>query len=121
MDWVKARSACSSKRVFETLYEVVESDVKSANALNNLAAKFHVTHHHKKIIVSREEEDGDAVTNIVFELSPGAITVKQGPDKPLFSARPRLSETGECLLEVDGTLYQLWQVSQKALEDLFFA
>jgi hypothetical protein len=118
-NWVKARSECSVKRAFETLFEVVETNVKTANELR-LGPKFHATYQHKKIIVTREDNSDD-LRNVVFELTSTAIIAREGQSKQLFSARPRLNETGECLLEVDGSLYKLWQISQKALEDLFFS
>jgi len=120
MDWVTARSVCSLNRVFQTLYEVIDSDVKTANGLRLQGVGFHASFQHKKVVVTREEND-DAVRAVVFELTPVSIVVREGKSKELFSAKPRLSDTGECMLEVDGQLYQLWQISQKALEDLFFA
>jgi hypothetical protein len=120
VNWVKARSECSLKRTFQTLSEVVDSDVKTANGLGLQAVGFHAAFQHNRIIVRREEND-DELRSVVFELSSAAIFVREGQSKEMFSAKPRLSETGECLLEVDGQLYKLWQISQRALEDLFFA
>lgn len=118
-NWVKARSECSLNRAFEILGEVVKTDVEIANGLRR-GAKFQVTYKHKKIIVTREEND-DEVSSVVFELSPTAISAREGKREPMFSAKPRLSEMGDCLFEIDGQLYKLWQICQKALEDLFFA
>ena len=119
-NWVKARSECSLKRAFQTLWEVVDSDVKTANALGFQAVGFHADFQHKKIIVTREEND-DEVRRVVFELSSAAIIVREGQSKEMFSAKPRLSEAGECMFQVGESLYKLWQISQRALEDLFFA
>lgn len=118
VNWVQARAECSLRRVFETLFEMVESDVETANGLK-LGRRFQATYQHKKIIVTREEND-DEVRSVVFELSAAAIRARAGKETELFSGRPRLNESGECLLEVDGRLHPLWQIRQRALEDLFF-
>lgn len=65
-------------------------------------------------------------TGVKFELRANEIAVsniKTGMmhgATPAFSAVPRLNEDGECRLEVQGERLQFWQVSRKALEDLFF-
>ncbi len=119
-NWVRARAECSVKRTFQTLYEVIDSDVKTANELKvaGSAATFHVESQHKKIIVIREEDI--AVRNVVLECLPGSINVREGQEKHLFSGMPRLDEEGHCMLEVDGRLLQLWQFSERALSGLFF-
>jgi len=121
-NWVAARSQCSLKRVFETLAEIVDSDVKAANELPGRKAQFHVNGGDKKLVVSRDKsvETATPVSTVVFELFPAEISVRHGRDTKLFSARPRLNDDGECMLEVDGQALRLWQVSRKALEDLFF-
>jgi len=39
----------------------------------------------------------------------------------LFEAKASLGFEGRCRYEVEGQPLELWQVSRKALEDLFFA
>lgn len=113
-NWVRARSQCSLPRVFAMLGEIVDSDVKALNAAqpSNLPAE--VKRYTGKIVVAHRD------STIVFELTGGIIQVRQGPEHALFSAKLRLDEDGECLLEVNGRGLKLWQVSRKALEDLFF-
>ena len=118
-NWVKARSECSLKRAFELLHEEVKTDVEIANQLD-LGATFHSAYQHKKIIVTREEND-DEIRSVIFELLPTGMCARVGQSQPMFVAKPRLSELGECLFEVDGQTYKLWQICQKALEDLLFA
>ena len=123
-NWVAARQSCSLAQVFQTLKEVLDSDVKAAQGLGILGAEFKInTDATNKIIVGRSQNCGVAVTGnaVVFELTPTEIRVKDSrTEQHLFSARPSLVIVGECLLEIDGQPYQLWQVSRKALEDLFF-
>jgi hypothetical protein len=96
------------------------SDAKIAGELRKDGVSFRVQPYHDKFVVTRVVDDDDEGKNVVFELSSGVIAVREGPNRALFAARPRLSDEGECLLEVDGHLLRLWQISQKALEDLFF-
>jgi hypothetical protein len=124
-NWVEARHACSLSEIFHTLKEVLKSDVASANGLKIQDVKFSCkTDATNKIIVGRSEVFPSGIAHgreIIFELLPAEIKVKEGrTDKHLFSAVPNLIDNGECLLEIDGRPYQFWQVSRKALEDLFF-
>ena len=127
MDWVKARAACSLKGVFQLLSEVVDSDVKAANALDRKDIKFTLNRGITgKLIVVRERDLGGfgESAGIVFELLPSKITIAGAGlgDKPLHTMTPYLNEEGECLLEVEGRPQplRLWQVSRIALDDLFF-
>jgi hypothetical protein len=126
-NWVHARAHCSLEGVFHILHEIVDSDVKDVNALKRQGVTFRLnTDATRKIIVARDRDLGGVIesTGIVFELFPDKITIahKQGAliDKSLFSAVPSLNEDGECLMEVNGKSLKLWQVSRKALENLFF-
>lgn len=38
----------------------------------------------------------------------------------MFDARPSLNKEGDCLLEIEGQPFALWQVCRRALEGLFF-
>jgi hypothetical protein len=115
-NWVKARSACSLKSVFLLLAEIVDSDVKAANELPE-GRRFSLERQDRKLIVIRESRESPAA--IVFELSATEIRVREA-EKTLFVARPSLERDGKCRLEVDGDPLELWQVSRKALEELFF-
>jgi hypothetical protein len=123
-NWVTARQSCSLAQVFKTLEEVLDSDVKAAQGLGILGVEFKIiTDATNKIVVGRSQNCGGLVTGnaVVFELTPTEIRVKDSrTEQHLFSARPNLNIAGECLLEIDGQPYQFWQVSRKALEDLFF-
>jgi hypothetical protein len=39
-DWVTARAKCSLERTFQTLAEIVDSDIKAANNLGKTCGKF---------------------------------------------------------------------------------
>jgi hypothetical protein len=65
------------------------------------------------------------MSSVIFELMPDEIAIRRmehAKSELMFSAKPRLNPEGQCLLAVTGEsdLQQLWQVSQKALDGLFF-
>ena len=128
MDWVTKRYECSLKSAFQRLREVVDSDVKAVTKLARPGVEFAFPKDlpTDKIMVYRgiRRSLGDPEqSHIAFELTADEIIVRSGdPHKILFSAKPRLNKEGDCLLCVSGEqeLMQLWQVSQKALDDFFF-
>jgi hypothetical protein len=81
-----------------------------------------------KILVVRNRDLAGPIesTGVMFELRAHDIAISEVKTgmiygaSPLFSAVPRLNEEADCLLEVEGQTLRLWQVSRKALEDLFF-
>lgn len=128
MDWVTKRYECSLKNAFQKLREVVDSDVKSVSKISRPGVTVVIASDapKDKIIVDRSIRrslDPPESSSVVFDLMADEIRVRTvNPDKPLFSAKPRLNREGDCLLCVTGEseLQQIWQVSQKALDDLFF-
>ena len=126
-DWVRERSKCCLSTVFNNLAEVLDSDVKTVNALGRKGVRFETTRPQpSKLIVVRERDFTGIIEtdSVVFELTASRITAVQrngaGNPKSLFSASPNLTAEGNCVLEIDGTSLRLWQVSRLALEDLFF-
>ena len=109
---------------------MVHSDVKSVNALGRHGVKFDMrTLTEDKFIVSRVRDLGGIPesASVVFELNRLFIDVRQNADKVIFSARPIMNPDGECLLDTgdrdamgESHLRTEWQVSRRALEDLFF-
>jgi hypothetical protein len=120
-DWVSCRAKCSLPSMFALLSEVIDSDVKAANA--NKLGDFRVsTPTDFKRVVIRE---GESPRGVVFELTRTEITVRDtspsGPAKhPTFFAAATLGVDGKCRLSIDGASMELWQISKRALEPLFF-
>jgi hypothetical protein len=129
-DWVKARSECSIESVFQILKQVVTSNVESAKTIFSKRSDvtFTVTSLDRRFVVTREDSIGSGVKvgcHVTFALSNSAeITVTRDatsvPSVSLFSAKPSFIQNGDCMLEVEGTPLKLWQVSRRALENLFF-
>jgi hypothetical protein len=130
VNWVANRAGCSIQRVFQILGEMVDTDVKEAEALNRRGVKFSLSKEvDTKLIVTRDRDLGGVseTDGVTFEVRAGKIRVTAGSKnmnerKPLFSFAPAFSQDGECLVQVEGESepVKLWQVCRKALEDLFF-
>jgi hypothetical protein len=124
-DWVKARAECSLPHLFGVLGEVVDSDVKAIQKIKPDMKFTFSKPTATKVIVGKTWDAGgfSSAESIVFELVDAGIAVKQGPtEKRLLIARPTLDLDGECRLAIDGERdgLELWQVSRRALEALFF-
>lgn len=133
LDWVTERARCSPQRLFVLLAEVIDSDVKAVRDRKpqpNVEFTY-ARVNDSKVIVAKQEDWGKGIVNttanVVFELTQTGIVVRRitagsaGSEKQLFEARPALGVAGTCRLEVNGQPLELWQVSRKALEDLFFS
>lgn len=127
LDWVTIRGKCSVEHLFGLLAETIDSDVKVMQERlkgSGLLLEYQMVSR-SKIVVSKMSVAGGFIAgpNVVFEFTSGGITAQTNPDgKRLFLAKPSFSGiTGKCKLEIDGQLLELWQVSRRGLEDLFFS
>ena len=124
-NWVEARRMCTPKLQFGLLAEEVMKNVKCINKLEsrNGAWTFELKPNEKIIIARYVEEFQDS--SIVFRLSKEAIVVTRsdghGNHAPLFEAIPRLLDDTSYKLEIDDVPVEIWQVSRRALEGLFFS
>ena len=121
-DWVRARAECSLQHVFLILREVIDADVKSMQALSKGPAFKLDTPTDTKLVVVKEYQSGEA-QSVVLERMSNRIEVRAGYQQmPMFTAVPSLDASGSCRLHIKGDTEpsELWQVSRKALEDLFF-
>lgn len=127
-DWVAARFECSLPNLFKRLELMIKSDVDTVNALEGNAARmtgglrtrgFSVINNGNRFSVNRIDRDAPTLHSVDFELTPLAISVT-GETKAPFVATMRLNLQGRCVLVVDDTELELWQVRQMALENLFF-
>jgi hypothetical protein len=119
-DWVTERSRCSLPKVFYTLRQQVEEDVKARNALRpaNSPYEFSVAEDINEFkVVLRTEEASESV---LFTLADNAIQVKDDKGNALFDILAAFSEDGKCKLYVNETERDFWQVRRMALEELMF-
>lgn len=128
-NWVKARDRCCYREVFEALGQQVERDVAAANELRRSTLTFRLTQQGNSFAAVRVRDLGgiQEAHSVSFELAAQQIEVSRrspaGKQTPLFAARPLLTEEGVCKIEIVGNAappLELWQVSRRALEDLFF-
>lgn len=120
-DWVTARSQCSALALFTMLVETVDSDVKAMNALGRIRVECNrITQ--TKVVVARLTDDGDATGTVILERTQTGMRARYGApsEAPLFDAVPSLQDDGRCRYEIDQAPHELWQVSRRALEGLFF-
>jgi hypothetical protein len=130
-DWVPARAKCSAAEMFALLVMRIESDVTvRQDQLKNTNYVFSV----KKIaadsvVVARQYiERGVSFRgrNVMFKRTPMGMAVdalvvdQETSPRPMFTASVSLGPEGRCRYVVDGQPLELWQVSQKALDGLFF-
>jgi hypothetical protein len=119
-DWVTERSQCSLPKVFYTLRQQVEEDVKTRNGLRpaNSPYEFSVTEdiHEFKVVLQAQEVS----ELVVFTLTDNAIQVKDDKGNALFDILATFSEDGKCKLYVNESERDFWQVRRMALEGLMF-
>jgi hypothetical protein len=125
LDWVKARAECSLEHLFMLLREVVDSDVKAMQARKaDHRRDFSLGDpNQSKFVVSKAAEGEQPFRGVIFERASQGIRVMSATRtgfEEMFVAKPSLDVAGSCRLEVGGQPLELWQVSRKALEDLFF-
>src|SRR5262245_26445116 len=124
LNWVKARAECSMAHLFMLLCETVDSDVKVAQSYDSLGQLFTNRPNESKLIVGKKSRDGMPLGGVVFEMTRTTITAwkstNQGPQE-LFTAAPSFDAAGACRLRIGNETLELWQVSRRALEELFFS
>lgn len=117
LDWVNVRSKCTLACVFEMLKHQVEKDIATQNALPD-HRQFEIVHGgSNSFTVMRHDSTG--IKGALFNLSE-KIEVRTIKRELIFEAGITLNDAGRCLLEVDNQPRELWQVSRRALEKLFF-
>lgn len=122
-DWVRARAGCSLEKVFRLLADRLQFDVDSMNKMSP-ATTFTLTKEDERLLIAKTRDIGGGSSHgIVFKLLGEGIRadrVVPPIEEPLFLAIPALTTAGECELHIDGHPLELWEVSRKALDLLFF-
>lgn len=119
-DWVTSRSACTLPRVFATLRQQAEDDVKTRNAQRPTYApyEFSLTDDIDAFTVFLKAKD--LSRSVTFTLNQHDIAVQDDQANSRFQVKPHFNDLGECRLRVDGHELEFWQVRRMALEDLMF-
>lgn len=128
-DWVQHRAKCSIREMFMLLIERIESDVAEVGKLNpGESVQFSLKRvaDTKAVVVRRDSEAGYITHRaVIFEIRGGELVVaKREPDRAeqdMFTAAPMFGADGRCRFQVvGGSALELWQVSHRALDGLFF-
>lgn len=131
-DWVPARAKCSAEHMFTLLVARIESDVNAMQSCldqSRYVLTLNKTAADRMIVAKQTVEGGRAYggRNVMFKRTPSGVAVdtltvhRETEPRPLFEATIALGPEGRCHYEVSGQPLELWQVSRKALEDLFFS
>ena len=125
-NWVRARAECTRESVFDALYKQAQEDVDEANAIclagdgrrfvvkedavPNTAAAFSV----KRCF------GNDCDASVLFQRFDLEIRITRS-NNGLFNVRPQWNSRDlSCDLYIGERPHKVWQVSQAALEPLFF-
>ena len=129
-NWVADRAKCNLDLAFAALADVIKRDVEEANCL----PQSHLRQYTFEVEINQEgtreriqvrrfpppRSSGFKTHAVTFEKSEHAIMVSGFPEVKLH-VRPRWNpETASCELIVDDQPRKPWQISQDALESLFF-
>jgi hypothetical protein len=125
-DWVTERSACTLPKVFATLRQQVEGDVKTRNGLRPELApyEFSMKEDINEFAVILKAKG--AQKSVAFKLEDHAISVasggadSDGKSVPMFQVTVTFNDKGECKLHANEQECEMWQVRRKALEELMF-
>jgi hypothetical protein len=123
-EWLAARAACSSVKVFEQLRSQITHDVELRNKMCEQQGWKFAMHGESDIFsvfLDSTVYHRETPYRIVrFRREGQRITARYGDDTDIFIATLTLSDDGECRLRIKEKNYELWQVRHMALERLFF-
>jgi hypothetical protein len=119
-NWVTERSSCTLPKVFYTLRQQVEEDVKTRNSLRPELAPYEFS-----VIENIDEfkvvlTAGEVRESVIFALTDHAIAVRDDKGNTLIDITSTFSEDGKCKLYVNAEPREFWQVRRMALEGLMF-
>ncbi len=119
-DWVTQRSQCSLPKIFKTLRQEIEQDVKTRNALRpaNSPYQFSVTENGSDFSVVLKLND--VRTSVTFSLTDHTIVVRDDKNKTQFEVTIAFDDEGACKFYVNEEERHMWQVRRMALDELMF-
>ena len=122
-DWVSARWKCTPERMLLRLRAVVARDVDRAAELG-IRAELKDSPEPVGAFCVVVEPPAGSVTEIggmrLIFLVGEEIRCTDGGDRRIFEAPLQRLQDGRCALRIGGKDLRPWQVSQRALEGLFF-
>ena len=127
-NWVKARAECNLELTFEALFGIVERDVNEANDIDAFVSyRLEIQRGVFDPMISVTREDNGSFSGrVIFTQMAHEIRVcRESPmsagKENLFSVTAQWEEDNHrCRLFVDGSTLEVWELSRKALEPMFF-
>lgn len=119
-DWVAQRTACSLPRVFRTMMDDVEADVKARNDLRPANAPYEFSIEEKGNIFNVNLQAADFRRSVTFQLEDHAILVLDSSGNQMFEVILVFTDEGKCRMKAKEENRESWQVRRMALEDLLF-
>jgi hypothetical protein len=119
-DWVTSRSACTLPKVFATLRQQAEEDVKTRNAQRPTYAPYEFSLADDIDAFTVFLKAKDLSRSVTFKLNEHDIAVQDDQANSRFQVKLHFNDLGECRLRVDEQEREFWQVRRMALEDLMF-
>ena len=134
VNWVAERSQCNVDMALSALAEIVKRDVAEANRLYDSedpnARRFEIEHakdHFKVKRLAPPNSFGSPTPFILFQKNDELIEVYSNSGNPFnepvleFKVKPVWDvDAGVCRLKADNETRESWQISQRALDSLFF-
>jgi hypothetical protein len=119
-EWVKARAACSVVQMFERLKLEIQQDIKDRNDLRPENERYYGF----KFVAAKDSfavvRQGNQISgNTAFFCYADRIEIVRD-EKPLFTAKVRLNDDGECVFDINGAEKHSWHLRNMALASLFF-
>jgi hypothetical protein len=119
-DWVTERSNCSLPKVFNTLRQQIEADVKTRNGLRPELAPYEFSiaesgDHFTVVLAAKELRKA-----VVLSLKDHAIVVADDTGETMFEVTLTFDDAGACRLNAREQQWEFWQIRRMALEELLF-
>ena len=132
-NWVEERSKCDIDSKFDALCEIVQRDVEEMNKLSSeirrrykFSYKFEADGISPKLFVVRIPEDGGSTgrAQVIFEKIAQNQAIRthfHNRERRALLFFPRwVQKNRKCLFYCDDKYFEVWEISQKVLEPLFF-
>ena len=119
-NWVLGRAECNLRMTFEVLSEIVERDVEQANkVLGNHQFRIERCTEGVRPRLFVSERGAEKGIGVRFEMSETAIRINGGGVQFYIRAQ---SDGTKCRMHIndESHAHELWEISQRALGNLFF-
>ena len=125
VDWVGRRASCTTLEIFEFLRKQFDDDVMTMNGYSQATRRdycFRLLGACPFITVRRESPTTMSGKEELIEMTIRGDRIAIKPFKmPEFEVCHKWDDkTATCSLYVDDEQYEVWQISQRTLVDLFF-